>query len=219
MDPNRQFRSSIPINKPYLNNVTSLTVDLSTLITEIKSSSLSSIHFFSNISTLILSDIECHSSVEPLFDFLKSIIDLNRIEELKLGHFYHPDLIMILYNHMPRLRSLRITETMLMKLEILNFHNIYSLSIFDCLTNVNKMCLMFPNIKHLCVKITTFEHMKQVMILLEKTLRNIVFRHINQDLKEQMIKWLDEYCGEHRRFSYDIDEHMNLHIWLNDIFI
>lgn len=36
MDPNRQFHSSIPITKSYLNNVTKLTVDLSTLITEVK---------------------------------------------------------------------------------------------------------------------------------------------------------------------------------------
>jgi hypothetical protein len=36
MDPERKFRSSIPFNKPYLNNVTKLTVDLSTLLTEVK---------------------------------------------------------------------------------------------------------------------------------------------------------------------------------------
>jgi len=63
MDPKRKFRSSIPIDKPYLNNVTKLTVDLSTLLTE-SNSSLSSIHFFSNISTLILSDSGFHSSLE-----------------------------------------------------------------------------------------------------------------------------------------------------------
>ncbi len=120
---------------------------------------------------------------------------------------------------MPKLNSLRITETILMKLEKLDFRNIYSLTICDCLTNIDRICLMFPFIKYLCVKLISFEHMRQVMKLLEKSLINITFRQINQDLKQSMIKWLYEYCGEHRQFSYDIDEHMNLHIWLSDILI
>jgi hypothetical protein len=168
---------------------------------------------------LILSDIAHHSSIEPLFNFLKSTVDLHRIVEFKLGQFHHPDLIEILYNHMPRLNSLRITETMLMKLEMIDFRNITSLSICDCLTNVERMCLMFPCVKYLCIKVMNFEQMQRVMKLLEKSLINVTFRLINHDLQEQFIQWLYKYCDESRRFSYDIDEHMNLHIWLSDLSI
>jgi hypothetical protein len=154
-------------------------------------------HYSSHISTLILADSEYHSLVEPLFDFLKSIIDFNYIVELKLGQFHHPDLIDILYNHMPRLNFLRITETILMKLEMLDFRNIYSLAICYCLIDVDRM-LMLPYIKYLCVKLMKFEHMQQVIELLEKSLINIKFRQINSDLEEKMVQWLYEYCGEHR---------------------
>jgi hypothetical protein len=36
MDSTRKLRSSIPINQPYMNKVTTLTINLSTLITEVK---------------------------------------------------------------------------------------------------------------------------------------------------------------------------------------
>lgn len=120
---------------------------------------------------------------------------------------------------MPKLHSLRITEKLYTKFEMLNFHNISSLTICDCLTNAERMYSMFPYVKYICVKLITFESMKQMISLLEKTLINITFRQINQDLKEQLIKWLYEYCDHYRRFSYNLDEHMNLHIWLDDISI
>ncbi len=168
---------------------------------------------------MILSDHGCHSSVEPLFNFLQSIIDLTRIVELSLGQFHHPELIEILYKHMPKLYSLRITETMLTKSEMMNFHHIHSLTINDCLTNVDRMCSMFPYIKYLCLKLTTFEQMREMVKLLEKSLIHVTFRHINHDLQEQFIKWLWEFYGEHRRFSYDMDEHLNLHIWFSTTII
>ena len=166
---------------------------------------------------MILSDSGGQLSVEPLFNFLKSILDLNRIVELKLGHFHHPDLVEILYKHMSRLNSLRIPETTLAKLEMIDFRRITSLAICDCLSDVQKMSSMFPHVKHLCVKLMSLEKMQEVMELLEKSLINVTFRQINRDVQEQFIKWLEEYYGESRRFSYDIDEHMNLHLWLNDL--
>jgi hypothetical protein len=67
--------------------------------------------------------------------------------------------------------------------------------------------------------VMNFEQMQRVMKLLEKSLINVTFRLINHDLQEQFIQWLYKYCDESRRFSYDIDEHMNLHIWLSDLSI
>jgi hypothetical protein len=154
--------------------------------------------------------------VESLFNFLESIIDLTRIVELKLGHFHHPDLINILYNRLPRLSSLQIAGTMLIQLGMLDFRNITSLSICDSLTNIDQLCSMFPYVKYLYVRLMTFEHMQHVIKALEKTLINVTFRQINQELQEHVIDWLEEYYGKHRRFSYDTDEHMNLHIWLSD---
>ncbi len=120
---------------------------------------------------------------------------------------------------MPRLHSLRIAETMFTKLEMVDFRNIRSLTICDCLTNVDRMCFMFPHINYLCVRVMAFEQLRKVMELLKKTLINVTFRQINQELQEQTVKWLDEYCGEHRQFSYDTDQHMNLHIWLSDFLV
>ncbi|CAF1201665.1 unnamed protein product [Adineta steineri] len=217
MNPSLKFRSSISNNEPYMNKVTRLTIDLSTLITE-NIFSLSPVHFFSNISTLTLADNECDLSVEFLLNFFETSIDLTHVTELKLGQFHHPDFINILYNRMPRLKSLRITEKLFSKLEMLDFHNIHSLTICDCLTNIDRMCSMFPNIKYLCVRLIIFEHIRRLMELLEKTLINITFRHINQELQEQIIKWLTKYCGKHRQYSYSIDQHMDLHIWLSDFF-
>ncbi|CAF1434923.1 unnamed protein product, partial [Adineta steineri] len=65
MNPSLKFRSSISNNESYMDKVTRLTVDLSTLITE-NNLSLSSVHFFSNISTLTLANNECDLSVEFL---------------------------------------------------------------------------------------------------------------------------------------------------------
>ncbi|CAF2569976.1 unnamed protein product [Rotaria sp. Silwood2] len=218
MNPTRKFRSSAPIVKPYMNNVKKLTIDFSTLITE-SSSSLASTHFFSNISTLILVDHGCYSSIQLLLNFLECIIDFTQIVELKLGQFHHPDFIRILYNRLPRLYSLRISETLYSKLQMLDFRNIRSLNICDCLTNIGGMVCMFPSIEYLCVRSTTFEHMRQMIELLGKTLINVTFRHTNQKFQEQIIKWLYEYYDKHRQFSYDIDEHMNLHIWLSDLVV
>ena len=214
IDPTHQLRSLVPIDKSYMNNVTKLTLDLSAVMNEVKM--MSSTHLFSNISTLVLSDSKCCLSVEPLFEFLKSIIDLNHITELKLGQFHHPDLLKNLCNHLPRLHSLQIVETMFNELEMLDFRNITHLNIFDSLHNVEKMCSIFPSIEHLNVRLITFEQMQQVFELLEKTLINVTFRHINQELQEHVIKWLEEDYSGHRQFSYDTDEHMNLHIWLCD---
>ncbi|CAF1223400.1 unnamed protein product [Rotaria sp. Silwood1] len=215
MNPSRKFRSSAPIVKPYMNNVKKLTIDFSTLITE-SNSSLASTHYFSNISTLILVDNEHHLSLQLLLNFLESIIDFTQIIELKLGQFHHSDFIHLLYNRLPQLYSLRISETIYSKLEMLNFNNIRSLNICDWLTNINRMIFMFPSIQYLCVRSTNFEHMRQMITLSEKSLRNVTFRHINHELQEQIVKWLYEYCDKHRQFSYNIDEHMNLHIWLSD---
>ena len=120
---------------------------------------------------------------------------------------------------MPRLHSLRIAETMFNQIEMLNFHNIYSLNICDCLINIDRMCSMFPYVKYLCVRLTAFEHMRQVMKLLDGTLINVTFRHINQEIQEQFVKWLYEHYHQHRQISYETDEHMNLHIWLSDSFV
>ncbi|CAF1486234.1 unnamed protein product [Rotaria sordida] len=218
MNPIYKFRSSVPISKPYMNNVKTLTVDFSTLITE-SNSSLTSTHFFSNISTLILVDHGCYSSIQLLLNFLESIIDLNQIIGLKLGQFHHPDFISILYNGLPQLHSLRIPETLYTKLQMLDFRNIRSLNICDWLTNIDRMIFMFPSIKCLCIRSITFEHMRQVIELLKETLINITFRHINQELQEKIVKWLYDYFDKHRQFSYDIDEHMNLHIWLSDLMV
>lgn len=103
---------------------------------------------------------------------------------------------------------------------MLHFHNITSLTICDCLTDIERMYLMFPYVKHLCIKLITFEEMIQLLKLLDKTLINITFRQINHNLKEEFINWLHEYYHQqYRRFSYDIDEHMNLHLWLDDLSI
>ncbi|CAF4054260.1 unnamed protein product, partial [Rotaria sordida] len=125
----------------------------------------------------------------------------------------------ILYNRLPQLHSLRIPETLYTKLQMLDFRNIRSLNICDWLTNIDRMIFMFPSIKCLCIRSITFEHMRQVIELLKETLINITFRHINQELQEKIVKWLYDYFNKHRQFSYDIDEHMNLHIWLSDLMV
>jgi len=176
----------------------------------------SSTHFFSNISTLILTSNRYFSSVLPLFDTLQSIINLTDIIELKLGKFHDPDFLRAIYNSMPKLHTLRITETVFIELTMLDFRNIRSLTIYDCVKNVDRMCFMFPYIEHLCIRLTTFEQMQRVFELLDKTLLNVSFRQIRQDIQQQILKWLYERYNEHHRFSYQIDEHRNLHIWLND---
>ncbi|CAF1344004.1 unnamed protein product [Adineta steineri] len=75
MNPSLKLRSSISNNESYMNKVTRLTVDLSTLITE-NNLSLSSVHFFANISTLTLANNECDLSVEFALNFFETSIDL-----------------------------------------------------------------------------------------------------------------------------------------------
>jgi len=216
LDNKRQCRSSAPLDQSYMNFVTKLTVDFSILVTE-TNPSISFTHSFPNVSTLILSDNSYFTSVQPLFDCLQSIVDLNQIVELKLGHFHYPDLIRLILSSMPHLHTLWIAETMFAKLEMLDFRQIRSLTICDCLTNVDRLCLMFPQLTHLSLRLSSIERMRRIIELLDPTLRNLTLKHINQSLKEQLIKWLTQYCENHREFSYELDQHMSLHIWFNDI--
>jgi hypothetical protein len=135
---------------------------------------------------------------------------------LKLGKFHDPDFLRTIYNSMPKLHTLRITETVFIELTMLDFRNIRSLTICDCVKNVDRMCFMFPYLEHLCIRLTTFEQMQRVFELLDETLLNVSFRQIRQDTQQQILKWLYERYNEYHRFSYQIDEHRNLHIWLND---
>ncbi|UJR14341.1 hypothetical protein I4U23_001337 [Adineta vaga] len=216
IDPIQQCRSSITVNQICMKNVTKLTLDLSTLNSERKHLINDSSHYFPNVSTLILTDYGCHLSTELVVDFLQSILDFTHITDLKLGQFHHPEFIRILYNHMPSLKYLRITETLLIDLDMIDFSNIHSLTICDCLSNIERIHLLFPHIKYLCVRLITFENIRKLFEYFGQNLRNITFRHINQDLKEVTIEWLSNYCNQHhRRYSYDIDQHMDLHIWLD----
>lgn len=181
--------------------------------------SISSPHYFSNISTLILVDNGCYSSIEQLFYFLKSVINLNSITGLKLGQFHNVGFTKLLCRNLPNLYSLRITETMLSQLAMYDFRNIRYLNIFDGLTSVKRISSMFPSIESLSVRLATLEQMRQVFELLGNKLINVTFRHINHELKDNIIKWLYDYYGKTRRFSYDLDEHMNLHIWLSNAMI
>ncbi|CAF4402457.1 unnamed protein product, partial [Adineta steineri] len=81
MNPSLKFRSSISNNESYMDKVTRLTVDLSTLITE-NNLSLSPVHFFSNISTLTLADNGCDLSVEFLLNFFETSVDLTPVANL-----------------------------------------------------------------------------------------------------------------------------------------
>lgn len=156
--------------------------------------------------------------MEPLFNFLRSILNLQGIVQLKLGQFHHPDLIEMLYKHLPRLNSLRIPETIFMKLQTIDFGNITSLIICDCVTDVERMYSMFPNVKALCVKLINVQQMREVMKLYGQQLNSVTFRHVHQDVRAEFVKYLHESYGQSRRFSYDVDEHMNIHIWLGNLF-
>ena len=216
MDLTRTFRSSIPLEKSYLDHVTLLTVDLSTLINEVRL--ISSPHYFSNVSTLVLADSTCHSSAKLLFDFLQSILNLHGIVNLKLGQFHHPDLIELLYQHLPRLTSLRIPETICMQLTTIDFRNITSLTICDCLTDVQRMHAMFPNVKKLCVKLMHVQEMQEVMKFYGQDLTNVTFRHVSHDVRMEFEKYLHEFDSQSHRCSYEVDEHLNIHLWLGNLF-
>ena len=215
MDNERRCRSSSSLDRSYMMNVTKLTLDFSILVTE-SNPSISFSHYFPRVSTLILSDNGYFTSIQPLLHCLQSIVDLNHIVELKLGHFHYPDLIRLIHSSMPHLHTLWIAETMFAKLEMLDFRQIRSLVICDCLTNVDRLCLMFPHLTHISLRLSTFERMRRVIELLDQTLRNLTLKHMNQSLQEQVIKWLTKHCQNHRDFSYQFDQHMSLHIWFND---
>lgn len=215
INSDRTVRSTIGLDRNYLKNVKDLTVDLSVLMKEVElnNNNNSSTHYFPNVSNLILSDIDCPSSIEPLFDFLRSILDLNRITQLKLGHFYHPTLISMLHKHMSNLSSLRLTQTLINKFDSISFPNVYRLTICDCLTDFQRIYSIFPNVKYLGVKVTTFEQMKEIMEILDKQLINLTYRHASEKLRKQFMQWLEEqYTDE---IQFESDQHMNLHLWLN----
>lgn len=151
-----------------------------------------------------------------IINFLDSTINFTYITELKLGQCHHSDFIRVLYNYLPRLYSLGIAETMLTELQMLDFGNIRSLNICDCLLNVDTTISMFPTLESLCTRVVKYEHMQQVIELLKNTLVNVTFRHVSLELQEKTLEWLHGYCEKHRQISYDMDEHMNLHIWLGD---
>lgn len=117
---------------------------------------------------------------------------------------------------MPNLRTLWIAETMFAKLEMLNFRHIRSLIICDCLTNVDRLCLMFPQLIKLSIRVSTFERMRRVVELLDKTIRNLTFKHVQPPLENQFIQWLTKHYENHRRFIYTTDAHLSLHIWFTD---
>ncbi|CAF0953166.1 unnamed protein product [Adineta ricciae] len=222
IDSNRQFRSSIPTDRAYMRNVENLTIDLSTLLAETKNLTCdysldNSYHYFAKVSTLILTDHECHLSMNLLVKFLESILDFTRVTDLKLGLFHHPQLIHTLYHRMPNLNYLRITYSLLSNLEDLRFQNICSLTICDSLTDIERISLLFPQLQYLCVRLTAFEQIQKAFEHLGRRLRTITFRHMDVDLQGQTLKWLSAYCGEHRRYSYELDQHMDLHIWLGDV--
>ena len=177
---------------------------------------LISSHYYPNVSTLILSDNSYLASVQPLFTCLKSIVNLNRVVELKLGHFHYPDMIRLIHTSMPNLRTLWIAETMFAKLEMLNFRHIRSLIICDCLTNVDRLCLMFPQLIKLSIRVSTFERMRRVVELLDKTIRNITFKHVQPSLENQFIQWLTKHYENHRQFIYTTDAHLSLYVWFTD---
>lgn len=166
---------------------------------------------------MILSDNSYFTSVQPLFACLQSILDLTRIVELKLGHFHYPDLIRILHSCMPRLDTLWIAEKMFAKLEMLDFRHIRTLTICDCLTNVDRLCLMFPQLVHLSLRLSTFDRMRRVIELLEKSIQTITFKQVNPPLQEEFLKWLSKHCKKQRHFSHEIEQHLSLHIWFSDI--
>lgn len=224
IDLDRHFRCSAPTSRFYMKNVTKLTLDLSALVTEVNQNylsslnpSLSSNHYFPNVRTLILSDNSYFVSVQPLIDCLKSIVDLEKISELKLGHFHYPDLIRLIHSSMPRLQTLWISEKMFAKLETIDFRHIRTLHICDCLTNVDRLCLMFPELRKISLRLTHFERMRRLLELLDKTIRNVTFKHVTPSLETQLVQWLTETYKTRRQVLYQIDAHMSFHIWFSDV--
>ena len=144
------------------------------------------------------------------------MMDLTRVVELKLGQCHYSDFIRLLHSCMPRLHTLSIAETLFARLEMLDFRHVRSLTISDCLTNVDRMCLMFPEVSRLCLRLKTFKRMQRVIDLLDQTIINVTFRQVNEPMQKEFVAWLHERYGDKRQFSYQTDYHMNFHLWLMD---